>query len=432
MTQQTEKTKTIFFGFFPFDYKAMVPYLEEMAKKGWELKSFDRFTATFRAVKPRDSICYVDVFTGGEDAVDGEKQRRDYLKQWSKRGMKLAAQYDFFYYFYNSVSDPDLPEEVNVEEEYNLLSKAPWRKEWLSMIVLVGVMLISGFIFAQMSVTRLYSFTGFASLIMFPIAIIPFLCVAGCLLPWVFRVRRLGKVGLPLPTPTLKEARRRYRLFYSLIVLVLAIAVVAVIADAVLSYPFPIKLGGLVLGISFIFLAVVRILKKISTVKGQLPAFCFAVGMFVLSVCGNAAFEAGFGTQYKLPENVAALQFSDLDNVKEEPVSFSYKPTMSPVIPTRYSYVEALSDGTQIACEYYDTVSDTVADLVYNKLVKAIGKSRTLTPLNKELYGIPGYQVDSENAVLLKWDNKILFAELTDKTGAITGLDVAIWTKFLQ
>ena len=56
------KTKRVFWGFFPLDYKAMETYLEEMAGKGWMLEKVGRMTARFRAIEPQKLKFYVDVF----------------------------------------------------------------------------------------------------------------------------------------------------------------------------------------------------------------------------------------------------------------------------------------------------------------------------------------------------------------------------------
>ena len=133
------------------------------------------------------------------------------------------------------------------------MQKNVWRKEWLSMLILICMMIVSCVITIQMSVTRYYSFTGVASLVMFPIAVIPFILTAVYEGRWFVRMRRIWKLGEPLPQPDLKEARRRYRVFYGLIALVLGIAVLSVLADAIIKYAVPVKLGGGFLAIVIVF-----------------------------------------------------------------------------------------------------------------------------------------------------------------------------------
>jgi len=410
----------------------MIPVMEDMAQKGWELKSFDRFTATFRAVPPRKRICWVDVFTGAENPENGDKNLREYKKKWEKRGMKCAAHYDFFYYFYNTVPEPDLPETGDAQAEFHLMQKNVWRKEWLSMLIIFCMMIISCVITIQMSLSRLYDFTGVASLVMFPITIIPFLFISLYEGKWFLQMRRIWKSGQPLPMPDLQEARKRYRIFYGFIALVLFISVLSIIADTIIKYPFPMKLGGMLLAIVIAAIAVLRVWQKKSTMRGQLVSFLFVCGLVIISIIGDLAFDAGFGNRLSLPDNTTALTFSDLQNVKEEPVAFEFNPTISPVVPVRYSYLEALPDGTKIISEYYETASNRVADFVYDKLAKAIGEKRVMTPLDNAVFGTEGFAVDSENAVLITWDNKILYAELKDESGSITGLYEAIKAKFIN
>ncbi len=426
-----KKTKTVLFAFFPFDYKAMIPYMERMAEKGWELVSFERFTAKFHKVKPYKCVCWADVATldGGEDR---EKSIYDYKKSWSKRGFKYAASYDKIHYFYSTVSGPDIPQKDDGIAQSCLVNKTVWQKEWMTLFIMVSMLLVSLIVSIDINVSRLYTYTGVLSLAIFPVLILPFLAMCGYLFPWFFKMRRYLSVEYPLPTPTLSKARLRCGIFYGVQGIAVVMAVVSILADAVIKYTATIRLAGVTLAVILIVALIYRIAAKKSTVKSQILTIIFAIVLAALSLFAQLAISANLGTLETLPNDTLAITVSDLDNVSGNISSTSYKATSSPVIPKKYTYLEVLSDDTRIATECYMTISPKIAKFVFDKLVIAIGEDREITPLDDDVFGVPAYSIDSENAVLLMSGKMIVYSEVRGESIEDSGLYDVVAKKFLR
>ncbi len=427
----TKKTKTVLFPFFPFDYKAAIPFLENMAEKGWELSSVERFTATFREAKPNKSACFAEVKTLGI-GEEREKNLSAYKKEWANRGLKYAASNDQIHYFYVTDKESDVSNEDCALNEKSLLNKLVWQKEWMTLLLLSAMLLVSLMVSVQLNVSRLYTYTGVLSLAIFPVFIVPFLAICGYELTWFFRTRRYLCADLPLPTSTLSKARFRFYLFYAVAGIAVIMAVFAVVADAVVKYATVVRLAGVAFAVILTVVLSCRIIVKKNTAKSQIPTVICVIFLAIMSLFAQYAVSQNLAASDKLPQGIVAITVSDLNNVSGDVSDISYTATSSPLIPKKYTYIETLSDEGMVATECYMTASTKIAEFLFNKLVSAISEDREVSLLDNGIFGVPAFSVDGKNAVLLIVDKTVVYAEARGDFGADTGIFNAVADKFIR
>ncbi len=426
----TKKTKTVLFPFFPFDYKAAILFLESMAEKGWELSSIERFTATFCEAKPIKCECFAEVKTLGI-GEEREKNLTEYKIERAKCGLKYAASNDRIHYFYVTEKN-DISKDDCAIFEKALLNKLVWQKEWMTLLLLSAMLIVSLTVSVWLNITRLYTYTGVLSLALFPVLIVPFLVISGYELTWFFRTRRYIVAELPLPTSTVSKAKFRFYLFYAVAAVAVILAIFAVAADAVIKYSSVLRLVGVIFALILAAVAIYRVSVRKNTVKSQIPTVVCAILVALVSLFAQFAVSNAYGSFDRLPENIVAITTSDLENVNGEISNVSYNATSSPLIPKRYTYVETLSDKSLVATECYMTASPKIAEFLFDKLVSAISEDRTVTLLDDAVFGVRAYSVDSENAVLLIVDKTIVYAEARGDYNTDTGILSAVADKFIQ
>lgn len=132
--------KWVLFNFFPYEYKALEKYLDDMALKGWKLQSIKGVVLKFKKIEPKRIIYSVDVmdkvsFFDGKNS-DSALEYREYCK---------AAGWDFIcerekIQVYCSESETDrVPIHTDEKEKFNCIFKASLKYVLLSLFTVIIV-----------------------------------------------------------------------------------------------------------------------------------------------------------------------------------------------------------------------------------------------------------------------------------------------------
>ena len=155
------KSKTVFWGFFSLDYKAMETYLEDMARKGWMLEKVGRITAKFKAIEPRNLKFYVDVFKeGGPLTPENTREAQEYRNLCQDSGWNYITSQDYLQFFYAEADSDPVPIQTDPALEQKIVQSTLWKHELLSIIATLLVIVFLMAKFYPLKYTSLLYFTG--------------------------------------------------------------------------------------------------------------------------------------------------------------------------------------------------------------------------------------------------------------------------------
>lgn len=170
------KLKTVFWGFFSLDYRAMEKYLENMAEKGWMLEKAGRITAKFREIEPKNLRFCVDVFKEGEPwAPDNYEEAEEYRRICKEAGWNYVTSHDYLQFFYAAGDKTLTPIQPNEELEQQILKTSLWWGELGRVILLLLLMLGGLYNLSTSGYRSILTFTGVAGTILLPLLGIPLL-----------------------------------------------------------------------------------------------------------------------------------------------------------------------------------------------------------------------------------------------------------------
>lgn len=379
------KSKTVFWGFFSLDYKAMETYLEDMARKGWMLEKVGRITAKFKAIEPRNLKFYVDVFKeGGPLTPENTREAQEYRNLCQDSGWNYITSQDYLQFFYAEADSDPVPIQTDQALEQKIVQSTLWKHELLSIIATLLVIVFLMAKFYPLKYTSLLRFTG-VTVFLLPLLGLPVLFIAVHYLIWMLRARNNIKKGLAIEKPTLKAARKRSRVYFIPIYFYGFIFLLAVIADAfflpgiILVSLLPLVVGtGIGMGIRYM-------IKKKAVEKSDAVTFVI-VAIIILLFIGPVTVSLLTKIETSrtnridtIPEGYPVFTLYDLTEGAEQGklISREFSPGMSPLTPKHYSYWETrdINGETEgIRVNYYKTLNPHFARIIFDGVTKKLEK----------------------------------------------------------
>lgn len=130
-------SKLVIFNFLPHEYKSVEKYLEDMALKGWKLKSLTGFIFKFKRIEPKRIKYTVDVmdkisFFDGKNS-DRTLEYREYCKE---AGWDFICERDKIQIYSSENEIDSLPIHTDEREKYNCIFKASLKYVLLNIITI--------------------------------------------------------------------------------------------------------------------------------------------------------------------------------------------------------------------------------------------------------------------------------------------------------
>ena len=406
------KTKRVFWGFFPLDYKAIETYLEEMTDKGWMLEKVGRMTAKFRAIEPQKLKFYVDVFKeGGPLTPDNTKEAEEYRDLCQQSGWNFITSQDYLQFFYAEEDEDPTPIQTDEALEQKIVESTLWRNELLSILgfSIVAIMMLIRYF--PLRYKYLLSFVGVTGMLLFPPLFIIIILSTAYGLIRNLRARRNIKKGLAIEKPTLKAARRRVMVFHVPIFIIGFAIILAFIADSFFRpRVVAISLIGPVFG-ACIGLGLRYVIKKKAKDKkdGVLYVTLAILGViFFFAIVNALLMSSDMGLAYKkddIPGNYPIVTMADLLEGPQQGwlVNREFNPGMSPITPKRYNYSETRNINgkkERIILSYYRTIHPYFAEVIFNGVTEELKRGikwRGMYVLTKDII-IDGKMKDLWNA----------------------------------
>ncbi len=376
------KTKRVFWGFFSLDYKVMGEYLEEMAQKGWMLEKVGRFTAKFRAIEPKKIKFSVDIFEEG-GPLDPEKTEKseEYRRLCRESGWTFITSQDYLQFFYAEEGSNPVPLQTDEEIEQKIIDLTLWKKELLSIFV---VLLLGALVFFRhfpVSHANLISFTGFTGTYLFPFLLVFSSIEAVYSIIRIIKARKSVKNGLSIEKPKLKSAQIRMIAFNIPVYFILSLYLLSFIADAYFR-PDIISIVlfgpgiGLVMGLGLRYIIKKKSMKKedslLYVVIAVIAAIAFIHIVFPLVYGRN---ESLYITE-SIPDRYPIVSIEDLYNKQNtSSTQKELKPSMSPVTSMHYEYYETgeVNGYTKrIRIKYYNTIRPYFSEIVFKGIIADI------------------------------------------------------------
>ncbi|MDD2481808.1 MAG: DUF2812 domain-containing protein, partial [Lutispora sp.] len=167
------KTKRVFWGFLPLDYKAIETYLEEMAEKGWMLEKVGAWAAKFRAIEPQKLKFYIDVFKeGGPFAPENTKEAEEYRNLCLESGWSFITSRDYLQFFYAEGDDNLTSIQTDEVLEQKIVESTLWRGQLISVIICTIFAIKAMSLYFPPRYKFLLSFVGVAGMLLFPLLFI--------------------------------------------------------------------------------------------------------------------------------------------------------------------------------------------------------------------------------------------------------------------
>lgn len=378
------KSKTVFWGFFSLDYKAMETYLEDMARKGWMLEKVGKMTARFRAAMPRNLKFYVDVFKeGGPLTPENTRDAQEYRSLCEESGWYYVTSRDYLQFFYAEADSDPVPIQTDQALEQKIVRSTLWRHELLGFLFTLAFLVYLLAKLYPLNHTSLLTFTGVTATFLFPLMGLPVLLITIYDLVWMLKARRSIKMGLVIEKPTLKAAKRRIRAFYTPVFIIAFIYLLALIADAffipniIFIATLPVLVGtGIGLGLRYM-------IKKRAAERSDAVQYVVIVIIILL-------FLGPITTSYLtwmdrsltdrkdvIPEGYPAVTLYDLTGGAKQGklISREFSPGMSPLVPKHYSYWETrdINGNTEgMRINYYNTINPYFARIVFNGVTEKL------------------------------------------------------------
>ncbi|MGL5354881.1 MAG: DUF2812 domain-containing protein [Clostridium sp.] len=141
-------SKLVILNFLPHEYKSVEKYLEDMALKGWKLKSLTGIIFKFKRIEPKRIKYTVDVmdkisFFDGKNS-DRTLEYREYCKE---AGWNFICERDKIQIYCSENEIESIPIHTDEREKYNCIFKASLK------YVLLNVITILMFLYMQYVVT---------------------------------------------------------------------------------------------------------------------------------------------------------------------------------------------------------------------------------------------------------------------------------------
>jgi hypothetical protein len=380
------KSKTVFWGFFSLDYKAMETYLEDMARKGWMLEKVGRITAKFKAIEPRNLKFYVDVFKeGGPLTPENTREAQEYRNLCQDSGWNYITSQDYLQFFYAEADSDPVPIQTDQALEQKIVQSTLWKHELLSIIATLLVIVFLMAKFYPLKYTSLLYFTGVTVTFLLPLLGLPVLFIAVHYLIWMLRARNNIKKGLAIEKPTLKAARKRSRVyfipiyFYGFIFLLAVIADAFFLPDIILVSLLPLVVGtGIGMGIRYM-------IKKKAVEKSDAVTYvivAIVILLFIGPVTGSLLTKIETSRTNRIdiiPEGYPVVTLYDLTEGAEQGklISREFSPGMSPLTPKHYSYWETIDINGEtegIRVNYYKTLNPHFARIIFDGVTKKLEK----------------------------------------------------------
>lgn len=411
------KHKTVFWGFFSLDYKAMETYLEEMAGKGWMLEKVGRITVKFRAIEPRNLKFYVDVFKeGGPLTPENTREAEEYRSLCQESGWNFITSQDYLQFFYAEEDTDPVPIQTDQVLEQKIVKSTLWKYELLSLLISLATLVIILFRFYPLRHTNFLTFTGVALTFLYPILGIPMLFMTIYDLIWMLKARKNIRRGLAIEKPTLRSARRRAMAYHVPVLIIGFIFLLAIISDAYFMPDavgislLPLAVGSSIgLGLRYI------IKKKITDKKDGIlyVALAIIITMFAIPIISSLNIRRDVNNTNKeaaIPEGYPIVTMYELtaEDKQGTLVNSEFNPRMSPITPRQYKYWETRDiNGTSkgIRINYYKAINPYFAEIIFKGLaeeMQRIIKWKNITIRSKSIIA------DEEMRALWNMDNLVL------------------------
>lgn len=139
------KTNWVLYNFLPFEYKGLEIYLEEMALKGWKLKSIHGHVLRFKKTEPRVIKYSVDV-VDKVSFVDGKDSEfmLEYREYCTAADWNFVCEKDKIQIYCSENNSETIDIQTDEKEKFENISKASL-KSVLPMLLLGGLLLINLF-----------------------------------------------------------------------------------------------------------------------------------------------------------------------------------------------------------------------------------------------------------------------------------------------
>ena len=372
------KTKRVFWGFLPLDYKAIETYLEEMAEKGWMLEKVGAWAAKFRAIEPQKLKFYIDVFKeGGPLAPENTKEAEEYRNLCLESGWSFITSRDYLQFFYAEGDDNLTSIQTDEVLEQKIVESTLWRGQLISVIICTIFAIKAMSLYFPPRYKFLLSFVGVAGMLLFPLLFISVILPAAYDLIRTLRARRNINRGLPIEKPTLEGARKRMMALHGPTFVIGVIIALAIITDSFFRpQVVAMSLAGPIIGMVIGLILRYIIKRKATDKKDSVLYVTFAIlGVLFFSAIANPLLSGiGVGSSYKrdiIPEGYPAITMSDLLEGSQQGTSVysEFNAGMSPIIPKHYSYLETWDvNGTNenIRVKYYKTIHPRFAEIIFN------------------------------------------------------------------
>jgi len=411
------KYKTVFWGFFSLDYKAMETYLREMAGKGWMLEKLGRMTAKFRAIEPKNLQFYVDVFTeGGPLTPENTREAEEYRSLCQESGWSFITSQDYLQFFYAEEGTNPIPIQTDQALEQKIVESTLWKNELIGILLFLIVSVIGLFKLYPLSHINFLTFTGVAGTFLYPLLGIPVMFIAIYDLIWMLKARKNIRRGLAIEKPTLKGARRRAMAFHIPTYIIGFIIIIALVADAfflpdvlVISL-LPLAIGSII-GFSLRYI----IKKKLTDKKDSIVYVLLAVIVITITILIVPPIDIGRSGNYTnnieaIPDDYPVVTMCELNTEYEQGrlVGSEFSPRMSPITPRQYNYwetrdINGIMKGIRV--NYYKTIGPYYAQIIFHGLAEKMQQVitwRSMTIRNKSVIA------DEEMRALWNMDNLVL------------------------
>ncbi len=376
------KSKWVFWGFLPIDYKAMQKYLEEMAEKGWMLEKIglQQHLAKFRAIEPQKLNFYIDVFKeGGPLTPEKTQESEAYRRLCEESGWKFITSQDYLQFFYADENSEPVPIQTDEILEQEIVEHTLLRNElsgFLIFLLIVGFVLINNL---PLGYNIILSYTGIASIFLLPLAFIIATVTLVYTMIRILKARSNIKKDLPIEKPTLKHARTRIMFFYGSQWIILFLLLMFIIVDAFFKPQILVSLLAPAIGIT-VGLGLRYYTKKKAKKKGDSIPITIGV-MFLVILFIYTVFPFIYEKledSYKvtsLPEGYPIFTIAEItkDPSKISALTREFKPGTSPVIPKHYYYSE-YSNSKSLNISYFETIKPKYAEIIFKGIKNDLEK----------------------------------------------------------
>lgn len=414
------KIKTVFWGFFSLDYKAMAEFLEKKAEGGWMLEKLGRFTARFIKIEPQRIKYYVDVFPGKGFLDSGDPELLDYRSLCEESGWHyITAQARLQIYYAYDEENP-IPIQTDKDIEHKIVQSTLLKNEMISLAISFSSTILLLMIAVDYDYTNLLSFSGVAMMFAFPLSVLVICALGIHIIAWMIKARNNIKKGLAIPKSKLKTARLRSKAFFGAYFMIALIWIGAIIGDLFSGHSyivialFPLIIGG---GAGFLIKKCI-IKRKVENKKkaivvGVILGAVIAATIPITMLTGFMLMDVGNNENDELPNQYPTITLKDIYG-KEFDIKVSrFDKGRSPIVPKHFDYYEIAKERKgSISTEYYLCINEYFAKVIYN------GKLENEQRYNEMIYE-PGSDWNADEmiymndyqSILLRKGKKVIFID---------------------